>query len=289
MRPHCILLLLATASPLIAKEGPSQVHPKLKQLEHRIGDWEADITLRGLKVGKVQQSWSWGAGGNLIFSQWKTQLPFAPDFQEDGFSLIRVNGEDVVMETFIQTKGKGTEATYAKTVLNFTETTISWKSSDELFDELIEEHDDTTIVSLTTKRGDKVRTKLINWRRTKVATRKAAGDEVGNKTHDWSDFHVSRNITYANRDSGPLLLDAFIPKSEGPHAVVLTFRGGGEWRQKVTSDQLASAIASEFEVAIFSIDFRLAPTHRFPTQLRDCEDAVRWIRDNAKAYNVDAN
>jgi acetyl esterase/lipase len=49
----------------------------------------------------------------------------------------------------------------------------------------------------------------------------------------------------------------------------------------------AAALAARGYTAM-AISYRLAPEHLFPAQLYDCQAAVRWLRQNAKEYKVDA-
>jgi alpha-L-fucosidase 2 len=37
----------------------------------------------------------------------------------------------------------------------------------------------------------------------------------------------------------------------------------------------------------FTIDYRLAPQHRWPAQIEDLNAAIRWVKDNARRYKVD--
>jgi acetyl esterase len=46
-------------------------------------------------------------------------------------------------------------------------------------------------------------------------------------------------------------------------------------------------VATHRALAIFDIDYRLAPEFRHPTQLNDCLDAMHFIRDNAVRFNLD--
>jgi acetyl esterase/lipase len=36
-----------------------------------------------------------------------------------------------------------------------------------------------------------------------------------------------------------------------------------------------------------SINYRLAPKHKFPAQIEDCREALLWIRKNAKQHKID--
>jgi acetyl esterase/lipase len=101
------------------------------------------------------------------------------------------------------------------------------------------------------------------------------------------EVEVRRDIPYAHPDGKDLLLDAYLPKGEGPFAAVLVVHGGG-WR---SGDRRQLALhAQRFAAegfAAFSIDYRLAPEHRWPAQIHDCKAAIRWIRAHAVELHVD--
>ena len=46
-------------------------------------------------------------------------------------------------------------------------------------------------------------------------------------------------------------------------------------------------LAEVTESAILLIDYRLAPTHKFPTAVEDCYDALIWAAEGAKYWKVD--
>lgn len=102
-----------------------------------------------------------------------------------------------------------------------------------------------------------------------------------------SEFDVREKIVYSTAEDRKLLLDAFVPKNDGLHPAVLVVHGGA-WRSgdRKQLRGYANALAKRGFVC-FAIDYRLAPKDKFPAQIEDCREAVKWIRANSAAYNVD--
>jgi acetyl esterase/lipase len=102
-----------------------------------------------------------------------------------------------------------------------------------------------------------------------------------------SEFDVREKIVYSTVADRELLLDAFVPKDDGVHPAVLVVHGGA-WRSgdRKQLRGYANALAKRGFVC-FAIDYRLAPKDKFPAQIDDCREAVKWIRKNSAAYNVD--
>jgi acetyl esterase/lipase len=102
-------------------------------------------------------------------------------------------------------------------------------------------------------------------------------------------FEVLRNQVYVERESGPLTADVFVPAGDGPFPAVLVVHGGA-WAHG-TKEQLASAAQALAGVGYTTaaISYRLAPQHRFPAQIYDCQAAVRWLRSHAAQFKVDPN
>lgn len=69
----------------------------------------------------------------------------------------------------------------------------------------------------------------------------------------------------------------------------LVFAHGGGWvfGDIDTHDHLARSLANEAGVAVLTVDYRLAPEHRFPAAVEDFADAVRYAADNAAALGMD--
>src|SRR5690606_10385496 len=74
-----------------------------------------------------------------------------------------------------------------------------------------------------------------------------------------------------------------------PLPALLWMHAGGWLLGDLEMDDLAlAALAKEIGCAIVSVDYRLAPEHRFPAALHDCYAALAWLADEAQALGVDA-
>jgi len=69
-----------------------------------------------------------------------------------------------------------------------------------------------------------------------------------------------------------------------PHfdGIVIHFHGGGFIAMSSASHQSYTRVwANTLKKTVFSIDYRLAPTHPFPAAVDDCWQTYNWILDNA--------
>jgi len=104
---------------------------------------------------------------------------------------------------------------------------------------------------------------------------------------DSKGYEVLHDRTYAERSSGPLKGDLYLPDTDVPAPVVVMIHGGG-WRNGGVDDMARFARrVAEAGFAVFNITYRLAPEHKFPAQLEDVRAAVRWLRSSAAVYNID--
>jgi acetyl esterase len=83
---------------------------------------------------------------------------------------------------------------------------------------------------------------------------------------------------------GEIPLRIYTPEawSRTPRPVVVNYHGGGfvlgSARQ---GDWSSSIVAKELDAVVVSVDYRLAPTHRFPAGVEDCYDALLWTAEHA--------
>jgi len=105
---------------------------------------------------------------------------------------------------------------------------------------------------------------------------------------------VERNVVYTTAGGEKLMMDIAAPKEGGPHPAVLLLHGGawmsGSRKDLSTSSKkgtpsLIEQIAARGYV-VASASYRLAPKHKFPAQIEDARTAVRFLRANAKKYDL---
>jgi acetyl esterase/lipase len=87
---------------------------------------------------------------------------------------------------------------------------------------------------------------------------------------------------------GPIPLRVYRPPLQDPTAPVLVFAhmGGGVIGDLDTADAFCSILAKIGRCAVVSVDYRLAPEHRFPAGLEDVLAAYRWVRGHAEQFGA---
>lgn len=80
----------------------------------------------------------------------------------------------------------------------------------------------------------------------------------------------------------PAIQDASAP------LMIFAHFGGGVIGDLETCDSFCGILAKVARCAVLSVDYRLAPEHRFPAGLEDVLTAYRWGRDNASRFGAPA-
>ncbi|MCU4744125.1 alpha/beta hydrolase [Natronoglomus mannanivorans] len=121
-----------------------------------------------------------------------------------------------------------------------------------------------------------------------------------------ADLTIQKGITYAERETGEMKLDLYVPERENPPLVVYVHGGGwiAETRSNIPDPE---QYAAEWGCAIASVSYRLQevpdgaaveemydpanPTPRgtFPDHFVDVKAAIRWLRAHAGEYGYDAD
>jgi acetyl esterase/lipase len=95
------------------------------------------------------------------------------------------------------------------------------------------------------------------------------------------------DIEYGRAGDTSLRLDANVPSGPGPHPVIILVHGGG-WAGGDKKDmRLLADPLTESNYVTFSINYRLAPTNRWPACFDDVQTAIRWVKAHAAEYKGD--
>lgn len=94
--------------------------------------------------------------------------------------------------------------------------------------------------------------------------------------------------------AGAIPARLYTPKTlrqqDGMSPCLVFFHGGGWVIGDLDShDVVCRTLAHDGEMLVISVDYRLAPEHKFPAAIDDAIAATRWIADNAVTLNIDAN
>lgn len=96
---------------------------------------------------------------------------------------------------------------------------------------------------------------------------------------------VEKNLSYGTHERNKL--DLAVPKGTGPFPLLVWIHGGGwEAGDKNGFGPFATQLARGYAVA--TINYRFSKHAAFPAQIHDAKAAVRYLRANAKKYNIDA-
>lgn len=95
------------------------------------------------------------------------------------------------------------------------------------------------------------------------------------------------NIKYVPNGDPAQTLDIYLPEQPGekPQPLLVWIHGGG-WSGGSKSERAyIGQVARGYIFA--SIEYRFSQKAIFPAQAQDCQAAIRWLRANAKKYNID--
>lgn len=91
-------------------------------------------------------------------------------------------------------------------------------------------------------------------------------------------------------DGGRIRLRVYRPASDRDLPIHVFFHGGGFWLGSI-DEHVVDATCRErclgADCVVVSVDYRLAPEHRFPTAVEDCYQALLWSREHARDIGGD--
>jgi acetyl esterase len=98
---------------------------------------------------------------------------------------------------------------------------------------------------------------------------------------------VVRDLTVEG-PAGDIPARLYRPAETGKLPLLVYFHGGG-WviGSLETHDDVCRDLAAASGCAVLSVDYRLAPEHRYPAAADDCRAATAWAHANAASLDVD--
>ncbi len=84
-------------------------------------------------------------------------------------------------------------------------------------------------------------------------------------------------------------LDLFLPANNGKPAPIIIYCHGGGWMtggKKIIEPGVLQQVKRGYALA--SVSYSFIPWEKWPTQAHEIKAAVRWLRANAKKYNLDS-
>ena len=107
-------------------------------------------------------------------------------------------------------------------------------------------------------------------------------------------LRIPHVASVVNRDmqgpNGSLPLRIYTPNGIGPFPLLVFFHGSGFVVCSLdTHDAMCRNLCAGAGCVVVSVDYRLAPEHKFPAAPDDCLAATRWAAMNAGALNADSS
>jgi acetyl esterase len=100
---------------------------------------------------------------------------------------------------------------------------------------------------------------------------------------------VARVEDLETSGSSPAIpIRVYTPRGTGPFPLLVYFHGGG-WviGNLDTEDATCRSLANTAGCIVVSVDYRLAPEHKFPAAVEDAYAATRWVAQHATHLNGD--
>ncbi|CAD6537817.1 Carboxylesterase NlhH [Paraburkholderia hiiakae] len=106
-------------------------------------------------------------------------------------------------------------------------------------------------------------------------------------------MHSVEDLQVPMRDGATIRARLYLPVEPHwgePLPVLVYYHGGGFTIGSVnTHDALCRMFARDARCAVFSVDYRLAPEHRFPCAVHDAFDAYTWLHAHTAEYALDTS
>ena len=102
---------------------------------------------------------------------------------------------------------------------------------------------------------------------------------------------VEKDQPFSEQKGKAGLCDVYLPATDPPengYPVVIVIHGGGWAAGDKWSIATYSRLLAEEGIVAVAINYRLAPTHKFPAQLDDVRAAMIWVHVNAQRFKLNS-
>ncbi len=207
------------------------------------------------------------------------------------FSNCKITGENPGVKTFL---GRPWRIHASTIFLNCDLSEVvrhegwnDWRKPETHTTARYEEYNNTGAGADLTSRPDWIK-RLTKSDAEKITVRDVLGSADGwNPTFDSTAGANRMNIEYGEAGGEKLLLDAHVPEGDGKFPVLLIVHGGGWSGGDKETDIVPVLAAAAKNFTWFTINYRLAPTNRWPACYDDVLTAIRWVKQHAPEYKGD--
>jgi acetyl esterase/lipase len=117
----------------------------------------------------------------------------------------------------------------------------------------------------------------------------STNENVANLLSEITNSTVQTGVPYSN-DSNPYhLMDVYLPVGNGPFPAIIYVHGGGWTGGSRSNFNYTAVFYANRGIAGFAIDYTLSTQNKtaWPENIQDVVESVRYIRENAKVWNID--
>ena len=99
-------------------------------------------------------------------------------------------------------------------------------------------------------------------------------------------YKLYEDIVYSSGLDWNLSLDIAVPKTKGPHPIIVYFYGSGFYPRdrKENFSIIPEFISNGYAIAF--ITYRGIPDFQFPAPIYDAKESIRWLRSHAEEYGI---
>lgn len=103
----------------------------------------------------------------------------------------------------------------------------------------------------------------------------------------WQPAAKVQNVTVPGPE-GPIPVRIYAPAISGELPALVYFHGGGFVLGNLDNcDGVCNVMADAGSCVVVSVDYRLAPEHKFPSGAQDCLAVTEWVASNARQLQCD--